>query len=103
MTYDEYLNVVNTYTEMISACMGIPEQVKAYREAQLKFISHASFTPTYTMKASWLIEEGKGLEADRVIHLHPYEFCRQYGYLTKDYNGALDQLKKYVHEWIDRH
>ncbi|HTJ53758.1 MAG TPA: hypothetical protein VL443_30090 [Cyclobacteriaceae bacterium] len=100
MDIQEYNRVITQYQELMQACMGIPQQ-KAIQDAQLNFISKAYIEPAYTMKASWLIPEGRGIEVDRVIQMHPYDFCIAYNQITKDHNAALDLLRKYIHERID--
>lgn len=102
MSLQEYNRVLSQYQELMIACMGIPEQQKVIQEAQLNFISKAFIQPAYSIKASWLIPEGKVIEADRVIQMHPYDFCIAYNQITKDYNKALDFLRKYIHQNIDR-
>lgn len=101
MDLQEYNRVLEQYQEMMFATMGIPSQQKKIQEAQLEFISKAYVQPAYTMKASWLIQEGNAVEINRTIQMHPYDFCVAYGSITKDYNAALDLLKKYVHKRID--
>ena len=100
MNFEQYTKVLSQYQKMMQVCMGIPQQQKAIQAAQLDFISKAYIEPAYTMKASWLIPEGKVIEMNRVIQMHPYDFCIAYNQITKDYNKALDLLKKYLHERI---
>jgi hypothetical protein len=101
MDFEQYSKVISQYQEMMQACIGIPQQQKAIQEAQLEFISKAFIEPAYTMKASWLIPEGRGIEMNRVIQMHPYDFCIAYNQITHDHNAALDLLRKYIHERID--
>lgn len=102
MSIEDYNRVLSHYQELMQSAMGIPHQQKAIQEAQLDFVSKAYIQPAYTMKASWLIPEGRMIECDRVIQFHPYDFCHAYHGITKDSNKSLDLLRKYIHERIDQ-
>lgn len=57
----------------------------------------------YTLKGNWSLSEDKMvvIEGMSQIQMHPYTLCRFIGHHW-GYERALDELKRYLHEMIDR-
>lgn len=65
-----------------------------------KFMNNLDLQITITH--SWILPVGESIMNDKQIILNPYDYACYYGYSTKDFIKALDLLKKFIHEEIDR-
>ncbi len=101
MTIEDYNRIIKQYDEILSYCMGIPQHHEKVMDAKINFVSKAFIDPAFTMKASWYVQQGNAIEMDRVIQMHPFDFCISYANLSKDFDKALDMLQKYLHENIE--
>jgi hypothetical protein len=54
------------------------------------------------IKHSWLVSYGSTLEIDNKIFIHPYDYACLYGYIHKDPIKALDLLKRFIQDEIDK-